>query len=305
MGHLLFRSWYLTGLERQVVLLGKMITYQTLAQSTQGEVLDVFNAAFADYLIPFHLSPEQFLARMKSDSLRLPISVGAFDQKRLVGFILHGEKPNDNQRVVYNGGTGVLPSHRGQGITAAMYAYILPVLKFQGVKKVQLEVITNNLPALKTYERVGFKKGRELDCYKGIVSLHNPQDRNSIRKLDTYAWPELQRFWDIRPSWQNDVQAIENLGDTLISYGYYHHDILLGYLVFNPRLRRIMQMAVHPAYRRHSIGRQLVQHLVINQGPELSVINVDRRSLIVREFLNTLGLNQFLEMYEMELQIDG
>jgi ribosomal protein S18 acetylase RimI-like enzyme len=281
-----------------------MLSYQTLAQTSDAEVLAVFNGAFADYQIPFHLSPEQYAARMNSDSLRLPISVGAFDEGRLVGIILHGDTQSEGRRIVYNGGTGVLPSYRGQGITAAMYAYILPLFKEQGVGKVQLEVIASNFPALKIYERVGFGKDRTMDCYKGTLALNVESKNNVVRKLENYHWPEMRAFWDIRPSWQNDVQAITNLGDTLDSYGYYEKETLLGYLIFNPRMRRIMQLAVHTEHRQRGIGRALVQQLASEHGPEVSIINVERSSPPICSFLAAVGLHPFLEMYEMSLTLD-
>ena len=140
----------------------------THLQSTPtSTLLHTFNTAFADYYLPFHLTEAQLLAKMRADKNSPALSVGAFDGDRLVGFMLHGVDTVNGRRTVYNGGTGVLPEYRGQGLTAQMYAQAIPVLKAKGIDRVILEVISQNVPAIKSYERSGSQALREVACFKG------------------------------------------------------------------------------------------------------------------------------------------
>ena len=53
---------------------------------------------------------------------------------------------------------GVNPEKRRQGIASAMIGIIEKNIKNQGVKKLFLEVASNNIPGKKLYENCGFKR---------------------------------------------------------------------------------------------------------------------------------------------------
>lgn len=50
----------------------------------------------------------------------------------------------------------VLPTHRGQGVAQKMFARVEQEARRRGACKLTLEVLSNNKPALRTYEREGF-----------------------------------------------------------------------------------------------------------------------------------------------------
>ncbi|MFL9668467.1 GNAT family N-acetyltransferase [Variovorax sp. AB1(2024)] len=50
----------------------------------------------------------------------------------------------------------VLPTHRGQGVAQKMFALVEQEARRRGACKLTLEVLSNNKPALRTYEREGF-----------------------------------------------------------------------------------------------------------------------------------------------------
>ena len=67
---------------------------------------------------------------------------------------------------------GVNPEMRRQGIASAMIGIIEKKLKTQGVKKLFLEVASNNIPAQKLYENCGFKTvGLRPKYYDGIDAI--------------------------------------------------------------------------------------------------------------------------------------
>lgn len=147
------------------------MTIKTLEGISSQEILEVFNHSFSDYFIPFKLTHEQLVDKMKADRTDLSLSVGAFENDKLVAFILHGFDTINNEKIVYNGGTGVIPENRGAGLTKQMYSFILPLLKKKGIHKLLLEVISNNVQAIKSYKKSGFKVKRTLTCYKGTIKI--------------------------------------------------------------------------------------------------------------------------------------
>ena len=72
---------------------------------------------------------------------------------------------------------GVNPDFRRQGIAAAMVGIIEKTLKNQGVKKIFLEVASNNIPAQKLYENSGFIwVGLRPKYYDGVDAILMSKD---------------------------------------------------------------------------------------------------------------------------------
>ena len=72
---------------------------------------------------------------------------------------------------------GVNPDFRRQGIAAAMVGIIEKTLKNQGVKKIFLEVASNNIPAQKLYENSGFVQvGLRPKYYDGMDAILMSKD---------------------------------------------------------------------------------------------------------------------------------
>jgi ribosomal protein S18 acetylase RimI-like enzyme len=276
---------------------------QTLENIPVESLLDVFNLSFSDYLVPFRLTQEQLEDKIKSDSIQLEFSVGAFENNELVAFILHGYDIIDNRKIVYNAGTGVIPTKRGNKLTKRLYEYALPILHENEIDKVVLEVITINEPAIKTYRSIGFKITRELDCFKGSINIINTNSDFQIREMKEYDWQTLRSFWDFQPSWQNNSTAVENLQQSNLSIGVYDNEKLLGYVIFNPRLKRLHQLAVDKSYRKRGIGGQLLKQISALYGNDISIINIDSSSKETLQFLTGIGMNMYVKQYEMELTL--
>ena len=72
---------------------------------------------------------------------------------------------------------GVNPDFRRNGIASAMIGIIEKNLKNQGVKKLFLEVASNNMPAQKLYENMGFKTvGLRPKYYDGVNAILMSKD---------------------------------------------------------------------------------------------------------------------------------
>ncbi|KQS47562.1 hypothetical protein ASG38_08960 [Flavobacterium sp. Leaf359] len=282
-----------------------MMQFQTLEKSSTEEILEVFNSSFSDYIVPFRLTLPQLEGKITNDSVRMELSVGAFEAGKLVGFILHGYDKINGKTVVYNAGTGIIPEKRGNGLTAQLYEYILPFLKAENTDIVRLEVLTENIPALKTYEKTGFKIVRNLDCYKTLLQIEGQDKDYDIRELKSFDWQNMRLFWDWEPSWQNSITAVENLKETNHAVGIFEEEQLLGYLIYNPAAKRVQQFAVKKEFRRKGLAGQLFSYIASNFGNEIALINIDGNSKETAAFLESMGFEKFISQYEMELKLDG
>lgn len=273
----------------------------TLENTGIEKITDTFNLSFSDYLIPFHLTPEQLLSKMKTDKVVPGYSVGVFEGEDMIAFILHGADIINGRRVIYNGGTGVIPERRGQGLTKQMYDYILPSLRTEGMDYLVLEAISGNIQAIKSYRKSGFEVARGLRCYKGLITPEDQSDRVVVNKLERYDWMLMQSFWDFVPTWQNSANILDELIESNISLGAYIKGRLAGYLIYNPASRRIQQLAVDKNFRRMKVASSLISVIVKEYGNDLSMINVDEDSGPMDSFLIKTGFDHFLNQVEMKL----
>ncbi|MGN7708868.1 GNAT family N-acetyltransferase [Chryseobacterium sp. JV274] len=279
--------------------------FKTLANTSIDEILSVFNHSFSDYVIPFHLTKEVLVSKIAAEKMDMNISVGAFEDGKLVGFILQSEKVENGEKIIYNGGTGVVPESRGKGLVRKMYDFIIPVLKERNANTLLLEVIEGNQPAIRAYENLGFTIVRRLLCFNGSIQQGKGNAEVSIRDLNDFQWKLLCSFWDIEPSWQGSVFVLEPMPENYVTLGAYMKDKLVGYIVYSPAVKKIYQFAVDKNYRNRGIGTKLFNAIKEkNGGQTIALNNVDDSSENTSQFLSErVGLNNWLSQFEMKRPI--
>ncbi|UTX46774.1 GNAT family N-acetyltransferase [Chryseobacterium sp. MA9] len=279
--------------------------FKTLANITIDELLSVFNHSFSDYVIPFHLTKEVLISKIATEKLDMNLSAGAFDDGKLVGFILQSEKVENGEKIIYNGGTGVVPESRGKGLVRKMYDFIIPVLKERNANTLLLEVIEGNQPAIRAYENLGFAIVRRLLCFNGSIQQGKENAEVSIRDLKDFQWDLLCSFWDIEPSWQGSVFVLEPMPENYVTLGSYDGEKLVGYIIYGPAAKKIYQFAVDKNYRNRGIGTKLFNAVKEkNGGQTIALNNVDDSSENTSQFLSEkVGLNNWLSQFEMKRPI--
>ncbi|HEY8183855.1 MAG TPA: GNAT family N-acetyltransferase, partial [Thermoanaerobaculia bacterium] len=118
-----------------------------------------FNDAFSDYDIPAKYSVEYLTNLVIRRGYRPDLAVGAFDGKRLVGFVFNCVEGD----AAYNSGTGVAISHRRQGIGRRLMQRSIETLP---ARRYILEVIDTNHRAAALYRELGFVETRQLQSWK-------------------------------------------------------------------------------------------------------------------------------------------
>lgn len=280
--------------------------FRDLSNISTKSLLEVFNCSFADYMIPFQLNLAQLQFKIQSEGIDLKWSVGAFDKNRLVGFVLHGVKREEEKTMVYNAGTGVLPECRGRGLVQQMYDFSMPFLRARGVEVVVLEVIVGNVSAIRAYEKYGFKEARKLLCFEGTVVEGREKRGFEIETLTEFHWPQFRSFWDVQPSWQNDRFALELLKEEYVVLAAFKKKQLAGYLIFNPKLHKIQQLAVNHKYRRQGAATQLLLRMKQWIKDEKVVFNnIDATATALKVFLENRGLQERIQQLEMERVLEA
>lgn len=285
-------------------------TFSFLRAQDMPEVHQTFLKAFADYFVPIQLTEEQFYTKLKRESIEPTFCVGAYEGTNLVGFILTGIGNYNGKPTAYNAGTGVVPAHRGHGLTKKMYDHLIYKLKQSGMEQCLLEVIQENKPALKSYEAIGLRTTRSLDCFRAkkddlLLNASLPENI-TIAAASKPAWTTYSRLWDVTPTWQNTSGAIvRSPDDKIVLEARDTNNELVGYAVFFPKTGAIAQLAVLPAFREEGIGKALLKEVKdLTIAPALMLLNVDTEAVAFISFLKRRNFTRFLGQYEMIMPLE-
>lgn len=273
--------------------------FSPLQHTSLQEIAETFNTAFQNYFVKVLLNEKELKTKIENDRIDLCLSVGVFHEKKLVGFILNGADRQLQQ--VYNAGTGVVPSHRGHALTQKMYDFILPVLINEGFSAGSLEVIRENTPAIYQYKKIGYYTQRNLDSFKFGKINSFPNHSIEIRKLtfQDIDWNRVKHSWEMLPAWSFSEKAIKSSLDSFEIFGALQNDNLVGYVVYQPAKRRLIQIWVNPQKRREKIGSQLLQLIFERSAHSLSVINVDPDCQSIHSFFHFHRAEFLIGQYEM------
>jgi GNAT superfamily N-acetyltransferase len=163
----------------------------------------LFNACFADYLLPMRLDTAALADHVERNDISLDDSPVAVEGEP-VAFALLAVRGRD----AWIGGMGTLPSHRRGGLGAWVMQAAVDTAFARGCEAVWLEVIDRNEPARRLYERLGFEHVRDL----GVWSLEPGSAAGHGLEVDVggaAAWIAAHR--DVRDPWQRDDATLRRM----------------------------------------------------------------------------------------------
>lgn len=277
-----------------------MIKYKTLENVSVTILTETFNKAFSEYFVPLQLTKEQLELKFKSENVALYLSVGAFYNNQLVGFIFHCIDEINDKKKLYNGGTGVIKEFRGKQITQKMYDFILPKLIEKKVSQLELEVFKQNTFAINSYLKIGFIEQYELICYQTKLEIQKINSKIEILKVEDFNWNSYKTFWNIEPTWQNGIETMNRIKQNITVYEANIEKKLVGYLIFNNVTNRIHQLAVHSEFRKKGIGRTLLNQL---NNKNVSIINLPNVSKETLRFYENIGFRITAEQIKMQKEL--
>lgn len=268
-----------------------------------------FSESFADYAVPLRLSPEALSELHRRRGVRYDLSVGAFDQDRLVGFTFNGLGTFDGRLTGYDAGTGVIPAARGRGLARRMMERSLCLLDARGAERSILEVLQTNRRAIDLYRDIGFRIRRELLCWRlGDVPPTREvpdlviQSAGSAEAVGLDVHRDAPPLWACAPSWQNSSESIARATAARTVLVARVGDALGGYaIVF--RNGDLAQLAVIPAMRRRGVGTELLRAARRSSEADLTITNTDGEDRGTTSFLGAVGALERTRQHEMMIEL--
>ncbi|MDF2884806.1 MAG: acetyltransferase, family [Clostridiaceae bacterium] len=283
-----------------------MIKYKTLEKTDIEIMHKTFLKAFNDYQVKMELPLSKYEDMLMRRGYNPEISMGAFENGELVGFVFNGLRNWDDKLTAYDTGTGVVSEYRKQGITSNLMANIKQLLKSKGIHYYLLEVIKTNTNALELYKKQGFEIVREFECFrleKNIFEQSEYCSHNIYKKQTCNGSSQFSKLWDFNPSWQNSTDSITIKKDDFYCINVKLANEVIGYGIIDKKTGDIPQIAVHKDYRRRGIAKSIITELINNtDSNKISVLNVNKNSTLAK-FLHDLNFEHFIDQYEMMLTL--
>lgn len=268
-----------------------------LRETSYDQVIDCFFKVFENYFVTIPNDPKYFKKRWADAGVDFDLSYGMFEQDELIAFIIHAIDYRNGHQIAFNTGTGVLPKYRGQHIISSIYDYAIPKLKQKGITRCSLEVITDNVSAIKTYNHIGFEITKTYHCFKGTLSLKNNSQIQVIKSNPSeFDWNQLphQHFY----SWDHQRETIQKSDFDYYTVSY--NSNIESYFIINSSSGYVAQCEVlnleKSSWERLFQGIQTI-------AKEIKINNIDSRNLVKIEYLKSINIPNFINQYEMELVI--
>lgn len=284
-----------------------MFIYNTVENIRIEELHNTFIEAFSDYEVKMDLPLLKLQHMLQRTGYVAEVSIGAFEENVLVGFLLNSVRQWNGKLSAYDTGTAVIPNYRNHGITSDMFLYAKELLKKMQVEQYLLEVIQSNTSAVNLYKKQGFEILREFECFnldKNKCTSTTTHNVRHIKIITESLWQELLKFWDFKPSWQNSIEAINAISDNFVYSVVSMDDIIVGYGIIDKSTGDIPQIAVDRNFRGRGIGESiLIDLLNSTQSNSIKVLNVDSKNVSLKNFLLNLGFDRSVKQYEMALKL--
>lgn len=265
---------------------------KTLEHTNLNEVHEVFIEAFKDYEIRTSLTYDSFLKMLIRKGYSKEYSVGAFDQERLVGFVLNAKGFWNQESCFYNLGTGVIQSHRGQGLSSKLLKLCKKLMSQYHIHLYLLEVLVSNEQAYHLYLSEGFSVSRTLKCYKG--KSRGTFDSEVI--VESLHEEHLNLEIVYGPSWQNSIDSLLRVKEDYKVFLLKEMSVIKAYAIVNLQTGDFAQ--VH--FCDDTKGFRLIKHIQnVVEDKHLSFVNVDEAYHLLIDLLDEQRLDNFINQYEM------
>jgi GNAT superfamily N-acetyltransferase len=283
---------------------GKDYEFNGLERTPFEDIHRAMTEAFADYLMDMsYMTREVLWRRATKKGVDLAMSQGAFQNGRLVGLTLVGLGTWAGEPAAFDACTGIVKAHRGHGLAGRLFDAALPALKRRGTTRFLLEVLQENAPAIRAYERTGFRISRALACYEQVdTAFPGFSESCSIRPVGRDLLESFAAELDWQPSWENSFEAIRAIPDEVLVFGAFDGAACVGVSVYYPTLRWVMSLVVRRGHRGRGIGKALLARALGcagSGGRAVRVNNVDPSDLAMAAVFRRCGLREFTAQYEM------
>jgi ribosomal protein S18 acetylase RimI-like enzyme len=136
-------------------------TYENALSYTFAQLAEMHNQTFAGYFFPIAMTAETTAEFWRIYSIDAVRTVIMRESGELAGVARLGVRGDRG----WCGGFGIAPERRGTGAADRLAEQMVSTAREAGMKSLQLEVLTQNVKAIRVYEKAGFSTRRKVTLF--------------------------------------------------------------------------------------------------------------------------------------------
>ncbi len=265
---------------------------------TLDALADLFTRAFEGYRYAMRVTASLLSDRIAGENIDLHRSLVVLLGGEPAGVALLGLRGAQ----AWCGGFGIVAAARGRGLAVPLAATMIDQARQAGARRLSLEVLAGNQPALATYVRAGLRAERDLLLLRWVPAEGAPP-AVADTALEECAPRELLAHFDaLHPAaaaWQRDLPSLLIRGG-LRGLALRERGRLAAYALFQVSANRQVQLADLGAADA-SAAAQLLRGLRAYGAP-LVAINEPADSPITSAFLAE-GWAEFERQHELAIEL--
>ena len=240
---------------------GSLFKFVPTSQFSTDELVDIYNAGRADYIVPMLTDAEHLKNYIHMYDVDLDASVVILDSKdQPAGIGMLGMR-GDRGWITR---LGIIPDRREGGMGTCMMQALIAAARERDARLIQLEVIVGNDPAHRLFLRCGFKEARRLMVIRRLI-VALPDETSSygitIQPLSQDEIGVCLAQRDMGESWVTEnaslakIEPLEGLRVTLASGNS-------GWIIFRRKDAEITHVVWQPAAsEQEQLMTALLYHL--------------------------------------------
>ncbi|HLF27376.1 MAG TPA: GNAT family N-acetyltransferase [Anaerolineae bacterium] len=267
------------------------------------DVLSVlFTRAYTDYYVPVHFTGAGFESMIAAYDIDLSASrVGVVGQAPAALALLGVRGPRG-----WIGGMGVVPEQRGERAGRAITEAVIDAARRLKLRSINLEVLTQNLPAVRIYEALGFRRQRLLDVWRRDSDATFPMPpRQVVQPLDVSACLALfEELHAVAPPWQRDLPTLQRTAAALHALGIAEDGRITAYLLYRMDNAQVsvLDLAAAPGQRTAAIESMLRALIRDRAGSPIHLANLPQDDP-ASNVMHLIGAQVQLQQHEMTLEL--
>ncbi|HUQ22258.1 MAG TPA: GNAT family N-acetyltransferase [Gaiellaceae bacterium] len=183
----------------------RSLALEPASARSHAELAALFTAAYEGYSMPVSIDEATFSYMARAWDYDLGRSLVATDAGTDVGLCMLAVRGED----AWIGGVGVIPNRRGQGIGEGLMRAAGENARARSVKRLWLEVLVQNEPAITLYEKLGYKRIRKLEVW----SHERGELVSRKHKVPAVPVPDAIGRSETRLPWQRADATVSRLPD--------------------------------------------------------------------------------------------
>lgn len=272
-----------------------MYHYKSLQDVSYNEIAKCLNLAFSDYYLPIHLTEKELKTHFEMSGVDKELSYGAFLDNEMVGFIFNSCNTYNEQKAVFDVGTGVIPNHRGNGVFANLFRCTEQELKKHQIEKYYLEVLQQNERAITSYKKQGFTVTREFSIL--MSSNYNKETADAkveYKDFEEFDFNKIRNCIYVQPSYEHSTNILK-INPIVYSVAYkQENNNISAFCIFSKKDGRILQLG----YTDIRELKLIIQHLLLRFN-SIIVKNIDVAYSHVIEMFDSIGFHEVGKQFEM------